>query len=60
MDYGLAAYESEILPNDWPGEWGGHTACKRCFDMFSDIKTPLPVSEARKILEGEALAFNPS
>lgn len=57
MEYGLPMYESEIVPEDWPGEWGGFMACKRCWQMFTDVKEPLPVTEARRILNEESMAF---
>lgn len=51
MEYGLPMYESEILPADWKGEWGGFTACRRCFELFNAIKAPMAWAEARKITE---------
>lgn len=53
MDYGLPMYEGEIVPPDWSGEWGGFTACKRCYDTFGNIKEPLPVHLARRQLDRE-------
>lgn len=50
-NYGLAMYEGEIVPEDWPGEWGGFTACWSCFNMFRNIKQPLPVWKARVLVE---------
>lgn len=50
-NYGLAMYEDEIVPADWPGEWGGFTACQSCFVLFNDIKEPLPVSRARRMVD---------
>ena len=50
MDQGLPCYEDEIVPPDWQGEWGGFTACEECHFLFSDIKKPLPLLEAKKIV----------
>lgn len=50
-NYGLAMYEDEILPADWPGEWGGFPACHSCFIAFNDIKAPLTIREARRMVE---------
>ena len=54
LDYGLAVYEDEILPNDWQGEWFGATVCKRCYDLFNDkVRTPLPMIAAQRIANGD-------
>lgn len=50
--YGLPMYEDEILPADWPGEWGGFAACKRCYDTFTDIKKPIRIDVARAAVAG--------
>lgn len=47
MQYGLAMYEDLLVPDDWPGEWGGFTACKRCYDTFTGIKEPITIQLAR-------------
>lgn len=54
IDYGLAVYEDEILPNDWNGEWFGATVCPRCYDLFNDkITAPLPLYAAQRIACGD-------
>jgi hypothetical protein len=58
MEYGLAMYEDAILPADWPGEWGGFTACRNCYNLFTGIREPLSVHEARKLLPvSEAMVY---
>ena len=52
MDYGLAMYEGDIVPNDWKGEWGGFTACRRCYELFTTVTVPISVREARKQISG--------
>jgi hypothetical protein len=49
MEFGLPMYESEIVPSDWPGEWGGFTVCKRCYTLFNGIREPLPIAEAKRV-----------
>ena len=51
--YGLAMYESDILPPDWEGEWGGFTACRRCYTTFTNVSAPLSVRDARIQLDRE-------
>ncbi len=29
--YCLPMYESEVVPDNWEGEWGGFTVCKSCY-----------------------------
>jgi len=43
--FGIPMYEDDVLPNDWPGEWGGFPACQRCFLAQQGITKPTPVSE---------------
>lgn len=50
MDQGLPCYEGEIVPSDWQGEWGGFTACRECHFLFSEIKEPLSLLEAKRIV----------
>jgi hypothetical protein len=50
MDHGLPCYEDEIVTSDWQGEWGGFTACEECHFLFSDIKEPLRLLEAKRIV----------
>lgn len=58
VECGLAMYEDLIVPEDWPGEWGGFTACRQCYGRFTGIKVPLSVHEARKMLpQAEALIY---
>ena len=30
MQWGVPAYEDQILPNDWEGEWFGQSVCEPC------------------------------
>ena len=54
LDQGLAAYEDEILPNDWTGEWFGVHVCHRCYELFNDkISAPLPLIAAQRIACGD-------
>lgn len=38
--FGVPTYEGEVLPNDWPGEWGGFPACETCFDWQQTLTEP--------------------
>lgn len=54
LDFGLAVYEDEILPNDWDGEWFGATVCPRCYDLFNDkVHAPLRLVTAQRIACGD-------
>lgn len=54
LDFGLAVYEDEILPNDWAGEWFGATVCRRCYELFNDkITAPLPLYTAQRLACGD-------
>ena len=54
IDYGLAVYEDEILPNDWTGEWFGATVCRPCYELFNDkVSVPLPLIAAQRIACGD-------
>lgn len=49
--YGLTVYESQILPNDWKGEWGGTTVCERCYGLFNhDTGEPISWTVANAML----------
>ena len=42
-DYcGVPMYEGYVLPNDWPGEWGGFPCCWRCFEVQQTLTKPMP------------------
>lgn len=56
MDFGLPCYEGDIVPNDWTGEWGGFCACQQCYEAFRDIKEPLSLVEAKKMIESRRAA----
>ena len=45
LEHGIPIYEDLILPNDWPGEWGGAPACRSCFDRQSELTEPTTVAE---------------
>jgi len=54
LDFGLAVYEDEILPNDWSGEWFGATVCPRCYGIFNNkVDAPLPLRAAQRIACGD-------
>jgi hypothetical protein len=54
LDFGLAVYEDEILPNDWPGEWFGATVYPRCYDLFNDkVNAPLRLITAQRLACGD-------
>lgn len=54
LDFGLAVYEDEILPNNWTGEWFGATVCPRCYELFNDkVAAPLPIYAAQRIACGD-------
>ena len=36
--HGIAMFEGEPVPHDWPGEWGGFACCKGCFDEFERVQ----------------------
>ena len=35
--YGVPMYEENVLPNDWPGEWGDFPACERCYEVQQSL-----------------------
>lgn len=35
---GIAMYEGEPVPHDWPGDWGGFTCCETCFAEFERVQ----------------------
>jgi hypothetical protein len=35
---GIAMFESEPVPHDWPGEWGGFPCCESCFAEFERVQ----------------------
>jgi hypothetical protein len=37
---GLPMFEEFVVPNDWPGEWGGFAVCKPCFDANDNPSEP--------------------
>lgn len=39
--FGVPMYEGEILPNDWPGEWGGFDVCARCYEVQQGLTEPM-------------------
>lgn len=41
---GIPVYEDFVLPNDWPGEWGGVPACPKCFEKQNRLTEPAPVA----------------
>lgn len=47
--WGLAVCEGEILPDDWAGEWGGRSCCRRCYAAWQDgvIRPHMSFAEAR-------------
>jgi hypothetical protein len=54
LDFGLAVYEDEILPNNWSGEWFGATVCPRCYDLFNDkVSAPLRLITAQRLACGD-------
>ena len=58
--HGVPVYEDLILPNDWPGEWGGMPACLKCFAIQALITEPLTVSEFRARFIHGAIPCQPS
>jgi len=52
MRYGLAMYEDLLVPDGWQGEWGGFTACRRCYDTFTGIKEAISIHVARQAIAG--------
>ena len=48
--HGVPFYEDLLLPNDWPGEWGGFDACRRCYDFQQTISEPMTREEALSAL----------
>lgn len=35
---GIAMFEGEPVPHDWPGEWGGFPCCEVCFAEFERVQ----------------------
>jgi hypothetical protein len=33
LEFGLAMYEDEIVPDDYTGEWGGRPCCALCYEI---------------------------
>jgi hypothetical protein len=50
---GLAVYEDEILPDDWPGEWFAKSCCRECFAAWKEgvIKPHMSFAEARRAVK---------
>lgn len=43
--FGIPMWEGDVLPNDWPGDWGGFPACLPCYSAQQQITKPTTVSE---------------
>ena len=50
--WGIPAYEGYVLPNDWPGEWGGFDVCAACWERQQTLTTPMLVSKFRALIQG--------
>lgn len=35
---GIAMFEGEPVPHDWPDEWGGFPCCETCFAEFERVQ----------------------
>lgn len=41
---GIPVYEDLVLPNWWPGEWGGAPACYRCQEFQGRLAWPIDLA----------------
>lgn len=41
-NFGIPIYEDAIVPDDYHGEWGGVTVCRRCFYMVRGAQEQHP------------------
>jgi hypothetical protein len=46
---GIPVYEDLVLPNDWPGEWGGVPACPECFNKQNALGEAVALSEFNRL-----------
>ena len=40
---GIAMFEGEPVPHDWPDEWGGFPCCAQCFAEFEAVQASAPL-----------------
>ncbi len=50
--FGLPVCSGDVLPNDWPGEWGGVVVCRSCFEANDNPSEPRPLRLRGDSLEG--------
>ena len=48
--WGIPYYEGYILPNSWPGEWGGVDACQSCWEYQQELIEPVLVYKFRSLV----------
>lgn len=51
---GVPIYEDEIVPDDYQGEWGGQSVCRRCYYVVRGIQSEQP---GRIILKAQVRAL---
>lgn len=50
--WGIPIYEGFVLPNAWPGEWGGVDACLACWTQQGRLKAPVAIGVFRQRCAG--------
>lgn len=51
--WGIPIFEGAVVPNAWPGEWGGVDACQACWARQQVLTEPIALWQFR---QGKELA----
>ena len=41
--WGIQIYAGAVVPNNWPGEWGGVDACHACWARQGQLVAPMAI-----------------